>query len=222
MEFFSQFIDFFIHIDEHLHILIQSYGLWTYLLLFIIIFCETGLVVTPFLPGDSLLFAAGTFAALGALDLALLLSLLALAAILGDAVNYWIGFRLGPRVFSNPHSRIFKREYLEKTQAFYHKYGGRAIVFARFVPIVRTFAPFVAGIGKMQYRRFFTYNVIGALLWVLICIVSGFLFGNIPLVKQNFELAILGIIALSLMPMLWEFLSHHRRRAVGERIESLH
>ncbi|PIQ26258.1 hypothetical protein COW36_15295 [bacterium (Candidatus Blackallbacteria) CG17_big_fil_post_rev_8_21_14_2_50_48_46] len=212
MEFLSQIINLFLHLDKHLQTVIETYGIWTYLILFVIIFCETGLVVTPFLPGDSLLFAAGTFAALGSLNIAIVLGLLAFAAILGDAVNYWIGYKLGPAVFEKPKSKIFKREYLEKTQAFYAKYGGRAIIFARFVPIVRTFAPFVAGIGKMQYTRFLTYNVIGALLWVGLCALGGFLFGNIPIVKKNFELAILGIIALSVLPMLIEYLRHKKTK----------
>lgn len=204
----TQLLDLFLHLDKHLQLVIQQYGLWTYLILFVIIFCETGLVVTPFLPGDSLLFAAGTFAALGSLNLAAILALLALAAVLGDTLNYWIGWYSGPSVFNRPNSRIFKREYLEKTQAFYQKYGGRAIIFARFAPIVRTFAPFVAGVGKMDFRRFFIYNVIGGLLWVGICALAGFLFGNIPVVKKNFEIAILGIIALSLLPMALEIWRH--------------
>jgi membrane-associated protein len=210
MEYITQFIGLFLHLDDHLQTIIQSYGMWTYLILFLIIFCETGLVVTPFLPGDSLLFAAGTFAALGALNIALVLFLLVIAAILGDAANYGIGYFLGPPVFERKNSKIFKKEYLEKTQAFYAKFGGRAIVYARFMPIVRTFAPFVAGVSKMNYPRFFLYNVLGSLLWVGVCGLGGFLFGNIPIVKKNFEIAIMGIIAISVLPMAIEYLRHRQ------------
>lgn len=208
MEFLSQFVDLFLHLDDHLKLVIQHYGTWTYALLFVIIFCETGLVVTPFLPGDSLLFAAGTFAALGDLNMAFVFLLLATAAILGDAVNYWVGFLMGPKVFRKEKSLFFKRAYLEKTQAFYEKYGGKTIILARFVPIVRTFAPFVAGIGRMKYRTFFLFNLIGALLWVSLCSLSGYIFGNIPFVQKNFEIAILGIIFVSILPMLFEFWKH--------------
>ncbi|PKL78083.1 MAG: hypothetical protein CVV27_03940, partial [Candidatus Melainabacteria bacterium HGW-Melainabacteria-1] len=187
MDFLAQFVSFFLHLDEHLKSVIQNYGGWTYAILFLIIFCETGLVVTPFLPGDSLLFAAGTFAALGDLNFGFLCLLLSVAAVLGDAVNYSIGHVVGPKVFHKEDSFFFKKAYLDKTQAFYDKYGGKTIILARFVPIVRTFAPFVAGIGRMKYREFFAYNVIGALLWVGICAGGGYLFGNIPIVQKNFE-----------------------------------
>lgn len=208
MEFLSQFIDLFLHLDEHMANVIQNYGALTYAILFLIIFCETGLVVTPFLPGDSLLFAAGTFAAIGNLNMAFLFLLLTGAAILGDAVNYWIGFILGPKVFRKEKSLFFKQAYLDKTNAFYEKYGGKTIILARFVPIVRTFAPFVAGIGKMPYRTFFFYNVVGAILWVAICSLAGYFFGQIPVIKENFELAVLGIIFVSVLPMGFEFLKH--------------
>lgn len=210
MEFLSQFIDLFLHLDEHMKVVIQNYGMWTYAVLFLIIFCETGLVVTPFLPGDSLLFAAGTFAAIGDLNMAFLFMLLVIAAILGDALNYWVGFFAGPKVFRKDKSIFFKKAYLDKTQAFYEKYGGKTIILARFVPIVRTFAPFVAGIGRMKYRTFFLYNVVGAIAWVGICGLAGYLFGNIPIVKENFEIAILGIIFISVLPMGLEFLKHQR------------
>jgi len=208
MEFLSQFVDLFLHLDEHMKVVIQNYGAWTYAILFLIIFCETGLVVTPFLPGDSLLFAAGTFAAIGDLNIAFIFLLLSIAAILGDAVNYWIGFLMGPKVFRREKSLFFKKAYLDKTQAFYEKYGGKTIILARFVPIVRTFAPFVAGIGRMKYRIFFAYNIVGALLWVGVCAFSGYIFGNIPIVQKNFEIAILGIIFVSVLPMAFEFWKH--------------
>jgi membrane-associated protein len=210
MDLLKHFIDLFLHLDDHLKTVIQNYGAWTYGILFLIIFCETGLVVTPFLPGDSLLFAAGTFAALGQLNLVFVFVLLLIAAVLGDAVNYWIGFVAGPKVFRKQDSFFFKQAYLDKTQAFYDKYGGKTIILARFVPIVRTFAPFVAGVGRMPYRTFFLYNIIGGLLWVGACTLAGYLFGNIPVVQKNFEIAILGIILISVLPMAFEFVKHRR------------
>lgn len=208
MEWLKQFIEFFLHFDDKLAFIIQNYGVWTYAFLFVIIFCETGLVIAPLLPGDSLLFAAGTFAALGHLNLALLLVLFIVAAILGDAANYGFGYFLGPKAFANPKSKIFRPEYLEKTQYFYDKYGGKTIIIARFMPIVRTFAPFVAGVGKMRYRTFLFYNIVGAILWVTVCTLIGYLFGNIPIIKKNFEFAILGIIGISVLPMAIELLKH--------------
>ena len=178
---------------------------WTYALLFLIIFLETGLVVTPFLPGDSLLFAAGSFAALGVLSPIVLVILLSIAAILGDTVNYWIGHYIGPRAFSG-NVRFLKKEYLDKTHEFYEKHGGKTIILARFVPIVRTFAPFVAGVGAMTYSKFILYNVVGGIVWVNIFVWLGYFFGNLPFVKKNFEIAILAIIFLSVMPMVYEFL----------------
>ena len=203
MELLRRLADLFLHLDTHLSQVIAQYGTGTYLLLFVIIFCETGLVVTPFLPGDSLLFAAGTFAALGALDLWLLMLLLFAAAVIGDTVNYWIGARIGPRAFSGD-LRFLKMEHLERTRAFYARHGGKTIIIARFVPIVRTFAPFVAGVGTMTYGRFLTYNVVGAALWVGLLVLSGYFFGNIPVVRENFTLVILAIIAISVLPIVVE------------------
>ena len=215
MEFIKDFIDLFLHLDTHLQTVIQSYGTWTYVILFFIIFCETGLVVTPILPGDSLLFAAGAFAATGSLDLAWLLILLTVAAVLGDAVNYAIGHFMGPKVFSQPDSRFLKREYLDRTHQFYEKYGGKTIIIARFVPIVRTFAPFVAGVGSMTYAKFASYNITGGLLWVGVCVLAGYAFGNIPVVQENFTLVILGIIFVSILPGIIEFL-RQRQQTVAE------
>jgi membrane-associated protein len=193
-------LDAILHLDRSLHGVIQDYGVWTYLILFLIVFCETGLVVTPFLPGDSLLFAVGTFAAAGALDLGLSLVLLTAAAVGGDALNYAIGARVGPAVFRRDDVRFLNRKHLERTHAFYERYGPATIVIARFVPIVRTFAPFVAGIGRMTYARFAIYNVTGAVLWVLGLVLAGYAFGNIPVVRRNFSLVILAIVALSVLP----------------------
>ncbi|MBE7413683.1 MAG: DedA family protein [Deltaproteobacteria bacterium] len=213
MELLKEFIDIFMHIDKHLGAVIQAYGAWTYLILFLIIFCETGLVVTPLLPGDSLLFAIGTFAAMGYLEVEYVIAGLAVAAILGDSVNYAIGHYLGPKVFSRKDSLIFRKEYLDKTHRFYQKYGARTIVIARFVPIVRTFAPFVAGVGAMSYGRFLFYNITGAIAWILIFVLAGYYFGSIPLVKENFTLVILAIIVLSIMPGIIEFVRARRQPA---------
>jgi len=215
VELIKDLIDLFLHLDTHLHTVIQTYGTWTYLLLFLIIFCETGLVVTPILPGDSLLFAAGAFAASGALDLASLLGLLSVAAVLGDAVNYTIGHFMGPKVFTQQDGRFLKKEYLDRTHQFYEKYGGKTIIIARFVPIVRTFAPFVAGVGSMTYAKFASYNVMGGVLWVAVCVGAGYVFGNIPLVKDNFTLVILGIIFVSILPGLIEYLRQRSASAEG-------
>jgi len=204
MEYVTQIIDFFIHLDRYLGEIIRQYGAWTYALLTIVVFCETGLVVTPFLPGDSLLFAAGAFSAKGDLNVYLVALLLFIAAVLGDAVNYAVGKYIGPRAFEIKDSRIFKREYLERTQRFYDKYGGKTIVIARFVPIVRTFAPFLAGVGTMSYPRFALYNVSGAFLWVLLFVFGGYLFGSHPFVEENFSLVILVIIIISVMPAVIE------------------
>ena len=205
-----KFVNIFLHLDKYLGAVIQDYGNWTYLILFAILFCETGLVVTPILPGDSLLFAIGTFCALGYLDLWKTLALLSVAAVLGDTVNYWIGHKIGPKVFHYNDSRIFRKEYLEKTHRFYEKYGGKTIVIARFVPIVRTFAPFVAGVGAMTYWKFLTYNVAGGLLWVFSVTLAGYYFGNIPVVKNNFTMVIMGIIVVSILPGVVEYLRHRR------------
>jgi len=198
MEYIKFFLDLFLNLDEHMANLIAQYGVWTYAILFLVIFMETAFVITPILPGDSLLFAAGMFAAIGSLDIYILLGLLIFAAILGDTVNYSIGRYLGERAYN---IKWIKKEYFEKTHAFYEKHGGKTIVLARFVPIVRTFAPFVAGIGKMSYKRFIAYNIIGGIAWVLICTLAGFFFGNIPVVRENFEIVIIGIILLSIMPI---------------------
>ena len=219
MELIGTLIEFALHLDKHLNEIIQTYGVWTYLLLFIVIFIETGLVVTPFLPGDSLLFAAGTFAALGSLNIGLLFVLLSGAAIAGDTVNYWIGHFVGPKVFSKEDVRFLNKEYLDRTHRFYEKHGGKTIILARFIPIIRTFAPFVAGIGRMTYWRFISYNVIGGLLWPAIFLFGGYYFGNIPVVKRNFTLVILAIILISVLPMVIEFVNH-RFRALQRANES--
>lgn len=211
MEWIKYIIDFIIHIDVHLAEIIKDYGLWTYLILFLIIFCETGLVVTPILPGDSLLFAAGTFAALGSLDIAWLFVLLSLAAIAGDTVNYWIGSFVGPKIFQKEKMRFLNKEHLERTHQFYEKYGGKTIVIARFMPIIRTFAPFVAGIGSMTYWKFISYNVIGGVAWVALCMFAGYYFGNLTFVKKNFSLVILAIVIISILPGVIEFLRHKYR-----------
>jgi membrane-associated protein len=200
--------DLFLHLDKHLAQVVTSYGAHTYALLFAVVFLETGLVVTPLLPGDSLLFAAGAFAAVGSLKVGLLFALLSLAAILGDTLNCAIGAYLGPKVFHFPKSRFFNPEHLRRTHAFYEKYGGKTIIIARFVPIVRTFAPFVAGIGAMSYLRFLAYNVVGGVLWVAVCVFSGYFFGNQPIVKNNFSLVILAIIVISVLPAAFEYLRH--------------
>jgi membrane-associated protein len=205
-------LDMFLHIDKSLGGIIEQYGTWTYLILFLIVFCETGLVVTPFLPGDSLLFAAGALAAIGKLEYALLCLLFGMAALLGDNVNYFFGKYLGPRIFNKENSRFLKREHLDKTHAFYEKYGPKAIIMARFVPIVRTFSPFVAGLGRMSYSKFLTYCVVGAVLWVGICVTAGFYFGQIPFVKKNFSLVVLAIIAISVLPVAIEILRHRAQK----------
>jgi membrane-associated protein len=205
--------DLLVHLDRHLANLLQQYGAWIYLLLFMIIFCETGLVVTPFLPGDSLLFVAGALAAAGGMDVHLLAMLLIAAAVLGNTVNYSIGHFLGPKVFHWEQSRFFNRKALDRAHAFYEKHGGKTIVITRFVPILRTFAPFVAGIARMTYLRFTAYNVAGALAWVLSLVYSGYWFGNVPWVKQNLSWVILGIIVLSLMPLAYEYARHRLRKA---------
>lgn len=210
MDFIARLVDIVVHLDKHLGALIQQFGLWTYLILFLVIFCETGFVVTPFLPGDSLLFAAGTFAAIRALHVGWLFAILSLAAILGDTVNYWIGHFVGPKVFHKEKARFFKREYLDRTHRFYEKYGAETIIIARFVPIVRTFAPFVAGIGRMSYGKFISYNVVGGIGWVALFVFGGYFFGHIPFIKKNFSLVIVVIILISLLPGIIEFLRHRQ------------
>ncbi len=211
MDFLVTLLDFFLHLDVHLGEIILNYGVWTYAILFLIIFMETGFVVTPFLPGDSLLFAAGTFAALGSLDPIVLFILLFAAAVLGDTVNYWIGSVVGLRAFEKER-RFLNREHLEKTQRFYEKHGGKTIVLARFIPIVRTFAPFVAGVGTMKYRNFIFYNIFGAFLWTSLFIFGGYFVGNIPVVKENFEIVIIVIILISVLPMFVEYINSRREK----------
>lgn len=210
MESLLHFLDFFIHLDKHLLAFVQDYGAWTYLFLFLIIFCETGLVVTPFLPGDSLLFVAGALSATGSLNIGFTVTLLSVAAILGDTVNYWIGSFMGHKISQEKYRHIFKPEYLERTHNFFEKHGAKTIILARFFPIIRTFAPFLAGAGKMSYRKFFLYNVAGALIWIFILTLAGYFFGNIPFVKKNFTAVIFGIIIVSLLPGVWEYYKHKR------------
>jgi membrane-associated protein len=218
MEFIHQAIDIFLHLDAHLIELAGSLGGWLYLALFLIVFCETGLVVTPFLPGDSLLFAVGALAAVDGSPLGVpeLLVLLSIAAIAGDAVNYAIGYRVGPKVFYSETSRLLNKKHLLRTEAFYEKYGGKTIILARFMPVIRTFAPFVAGIGHMRYGRFAMFNIVGGLAWVLAFVLAGYFFGNVPVVKRNFHFVIVAIIILSVLPPVFEFL-RARREAAAER-----
>jgi membrane-associated protein len=216
VELLKDFIEILLHLDIYLDQVIRNYGVWTYGILFLIIFLETGLVVTPFLPGDSLLFAGGTFAALGSLDVKWLVILLAIAAIAGDTVNYWIGHVSGPKVFSSETSRLLNREHLHRTHQFYEKYGGKTIILARFIPIIRTFAPFVAGIGSMEYGRFIIYNIAGGISWVLFFVFGGYFFGNISFVRQNFSLVIAAIIVLSVLPGVIEFLRQRKPSGGGK------
>ena len=213
MDLLLQAVDWFRHVDVHLAQLARDYGPWIYAILFLIIFCETGLVVTPFLPGDSLLFAAGALAATGEMNVALLWLVMLVAAVAGDTVNYWIGSRVGLSVFRDD-ARILKTAYLRKTEEFFEKYGGKTIVLARFMPIVRTYAPFVAGASRMNYPRFLTYNLLGGLLWISMFLLGGFFFGNIPFIQRNFEWVVIVIILLSVLPPVIEFWKHRRRRAV--------
>ena len=201
-------IDFILHIGDHLQQLVNDYGSWIYAILFVIVFCETGLVVLPFLPGDSMLFAAGTIAAVGEMNIFMLIGLLIVAAVLGDFVNFEIGKHFGQKLFANPNSKIFKQSYLEKTHNYYEKYGGRTIIIARFIPIVRTFAPFVAGMGRMHYGEFIRYNIIGAVAWVVIFTLLGYFFGQLPFVKEHFSWIMIGIIVFSVLPMIIEIIRH--------------
>ncbi|MDB5104200.1 MAG: hypothetical protein JWP91_1889 [Fibrobacteres bacterium] len=213
MEILKSLVDLFLHLDVHLTQVTSDYGGWTYAILFLIVFCETGLVVTPILPGDSLLFAAGSLAALGSLQVTWLFPLLFVACLAGDLVNYTIGKFLGTRLFSNPHSRFFKRDYLDRTADFYRTHGAKTIIMARFVPIVRTFAPFVAGMGTMRFRQYILFCVAGAVLWVGVCVGAGYLFGNIPVVKKNFTVVVLAIIAISILPGIIGFVRSRRQAA---------
>jgi membrane-associated protein len=202
MELLATFIDIMLHLDKHLAMLVTQYGAWVYAILFIIVFCETGLVVTPFLPGDSLLFVAGAVAAAGGMDIGLLIVLLIVAAVLGDAVNYAVGSWFGPKVFRWESSRFFNRTAFDRTHAFYEKHGGKTIIIARFMPLIRTFAPFVAGVAQMTYARFAMFNITGAVIWVVSLSLAGYWFGNLPWVKENLTLVILAIIAISLAPLV--------------------
>lgn len=215
MDWMFDIVDLFVHLDKHLENVLHDYGTWTYVILVAIVFCETGLVVTPFLPGDSLLFAAGTLSAFGPLNVHLLFILLWIAAVVGDSVNYAIGSYVGPRAFSGKFW-LLNTNHLERTRQFYEKHGGKTIIIARFVPIVRTFAPFVAGVGGMNYSRFFTYNVVGGLVWVAGFLYLGYFFGNWPIVKENFGLAVIGIIFVSILPIAYEMVMARRRPAVVE------
>jgi membrane-associated protein len=216
MGFVAQLIDLILHVDTYLDVIIQQFGVVTYVLLFIVVFCETGLVVTPFFPGDSLLFAVGAFAARGSLELGIVLAVLGAAAILGDTANYWIGAIVGPKVFHKENVRFLNRKHLDRTHEFYERYGGKTIVIARFIPIIRTFAPFVAGIGKMTYGRFVSYNVFGGLLWVSLFVLGGYYFGNLGIVRRNFSLVIAVIILLSIMPGIVEAVRHRVRTHAAE------
>ncbi len=210
MNIIQHFIEVVLHLDKYLGQIIQDYGIWTYLFLFIIIFMETGFVVTPFLPGDSLIFAAGTLAGLGYMNVWVLYLVLCGAAILGDTVNYWVGHFIGPRAFSG-NVRFLKREYIDRTHEFYEKHGGKTIIIARFIPIIRTFAPFVAGVGAMTYPKFITYNVVGGMAWVGLFLFGGYFFGNLPFVQQNFSFVLLAIIFISILPAIIEIISSRRQ-----------
>jgi membrane-associated protein len=210
MDLIIYFIDFFVHLDKYLPVIIKSFGIWSYVIVFLVIFCETGLVVTPILPGDSLLFALGSFAALGALNIELLAITLCIAAVAGDTLNYTIGHFIGPRIFHYQDNRFFKKEYLERTHQFYEKHGGKTIIIARFMPIIRTFAPFVAGIGAMTYSKFILYNITGGIAWVCTFLFLGYFFGNIPSVKNNFTVVIIAIVIISVMPGFIEYWRNRR------------
>ena len=213
MDLLTLIVDFILHVDVHLQELMNNYGLWVYGILFLIIFSETGLVVTPFLPGDSLLFAAGALTVGSAMDVNVLALLLIVAAVLGNITNYTIGHFFGAKLFNNPHSKIFRRDYLDKTHAFFDKHGGKTIIITRFLPIVRTFAPFVAGMGAMTYKRFMAFNIVGGILWVCSFVYAGYLFGNMPIVRQNFTLLIMGIIVFSILPIVIETVRHRLKRS---------
>lgn len=217
MEFVLQIADYFLHLDEYLGIIIAAVGPLTYVILFTIVFAETGFVVTPFLPGDSLLFITGTLAGAGHLNIFAVYVILLFAAILGDSVNYWFGNKIGPRVFTKENSRIFKKEYLERTREFYEKHGGKAIILARFVPIIRTFAPFVAGVGQMHYKTFLFYNVTGAFIWVTGFLFAGFFFGGLEIVKENFHYTVVIIIFISFLPMIYEYISHKKKKSLSKK-----
>jgi len=213
MEILSAFLDLILHLDAHLLALVQEYGVWVYAILFVIIFAETGLVVLPFLPGDSLLFVTGALCGMGSLELQILMPLLMVAAFSGDNTNYWIGRLLGLRLLNHANQTLIKHEHLEKTHLFFDKHGGKTILFARFLPILRTFAPFVAGIGTMQYRSFVMFSVMGSVAWIGSLTIAGYFFGNIPVIKNNLTLMILGIVFVSFIPAILEFIKHRRQVA---------
>ncbi len=210
MEFFQSFVDVILHLDAHLKELVSQYGLLTYGILFLIVFAETGFVVTPFLPGDSLLFAAGAISALESLNIFGVLVLLIVAAILGDTANYWIGHFFGRKIVDNPRIKFINQEHIDKTEQFYKKYGGKTIILARFVPVVRTFAPFVAGVGTMDYGKFVMYNIVGGIIWVTLFTLAGYFFGNLGFIQKNFHYAIFAIIGLSIIPMIYEYIQARR------------
>jgi membrane-associated protein len=213
MEILTSFIDIVLHLDAHLLVLVQEYGMWVYAILFAIIFSETGLVFAPFLPGDSLLFVIGALCGMGSLELQVAMPLLILAAFMGDNTNYWVGRLLGLRLLNHPNQRWIKHEHLEKTHAFYAKHGGKTVIFARFLPIIRTFAPFVAGIGTMNYRLYLMFSILGGVAWIGSLMLAGFFFGNIPVIKDNLTLMILVIVFISFVPAILEFIKHRRRQA---------
>ncbi len=217
---FIGFIDIILHLDTHLQSLIETYSIWVYVILFLIIFAETGLIILPFLPGDSLLFTAGAFAAIGSLDLALLFLVIAVAAVLGDFVNYTIGYHIGPKVFTKEKSLLFNKNYLVRAEDFYEKHGSKTIIIARFLPIIRTFAPFVAGIGKMKWMKFVFYNILGAILWCFIFILGGYFFGNIQMVRDHFTAVIMGIIVISFIPIAKEVIQSYLRRRKERKIRA--
>jgi membrane-associated protein len=217
VEYIRHLIDFVLHINVHLNELVRDYGAWVYGMLFVIVFCETGLVVTPILPGDSLLFAVGALCGLGSLDLVLSMLVLLAAAFLGDTVNYWIGSWVGPQVFRKKNSRWLNPKHLERTHDFMERYGAKAVIIARFVPIVRTFVPFVAGVGRMSYGRFMIYNLVGGVAWICCFVPAGYFFGNLPVVKNNFSLVILGIIVVSMLPGVIEFMRHRKELRRGNK-----
>jgi membrane-associated protein len=219
MEFLHQIIEFVLHIDKHLFELCGMYGMWIYAILFLIIFCETGLVVTPFLPGDSLLFAIGSLAAIGALRVEYTIPLLMIAVLAGDNTNYWIGRKAGPKVFRQENSRLFNKEYLERTHKFYDRHGKITIILARFLPIIRTFAPFVAGIGRMTYHIFLLFSVLGAILWVNVFVLVGYFFGNIPFIKQNFSIVIIALVLIPGLPAFIEFIRHIKERRKKRQLQ---
>jgi membrane-associated protein len=212
MELISSFIDIVLHLDSHLLALVQEYGMWVYGILFGIIFAETGLVIAPFLPGDSLLFVIGALCGMGSLELQVAMPLLILAAFMGDNTNYWVGRLLGLRLLNHPSQRLIKHEHLEKTHAFYEKHGGKTIIFARFLPIIRTFAPFVAGIGVMNYRLYLMFSILGGVAWIGSLILAGYFFGNIPVIKNNLTLMVIVIVFVSFVPAIREFIKHRRQR----------